>query len=119
MCCYVFLSDEFHSRDLSINNINFIITHCRLNHTAPGFLDGRTSTCLFCFHYLSCCSFPIVYIVFMPTFLLYTANVYLIIYMHMCLNLVVARSTVHVHAFTIQSLICAAQQFGEGVTSIS
>ena len=55
----------------------------------------------------------------MPTFLLYTANVYLIIYMHMCLNLVVARSTVHVHAFIIQSLICAAQQFGEGVTSIS
>ena len=46
MRCYVFLSDEFHSRDLrTINSINFIITHCRLNHTAPGFLDGRTSTC--------------------------------------------------------------------------
>ena len=24
MRCYVFLSDEFHSRDLRINNINFI-----------------------------------------------------------------------------------------------
>ena len=38
MRCYVFLSDEFHSRDLSINNINLLyIPHCRLNHTAPGF----------------------------------------------------------------------------------